>query len=68
MTATVTRTYRLNARTVDALDAAVARLGLQQSTLVDALLAHALAVEAAGELVIARRPVKWELESIRTEG
>ena len=68
MTATVTRTYRLNARTVDALDAAVARLGLQQSTLVDALVAHALAVEAAGKLVIARRPVKWELESIRTEG
>ena len=67
MTATITRTYRLNARTVDALDAAVARLGLQQSILVDALLAHALTAEAAGKLVIARRPVKWELESIRTE-
>ena len=67
MTATITRTYRLRPSTVDALDAAVARLGLQQSILIDALLAHALAAEAAGKLVSARRPVKWELESIRTE-
>ena len=43
------------------LDAAVVRLGIPQSTLVDALLEHGLAAEAAGQLVIARRPVKWEL-------
>ncbi len=67
MTAIITRTYRLNARTVDALDAAVARLGLQQSTLVDALLDFSLTAEAAGKLCIARRPVKWELERVYTE-
>ena len=67
MTATITRTYRLRPSTVDALDAAVARLGLQQSTLIDALLEHALKAEAVGQLVIARRPVKWELERVYTE-
>ena len=67
MTTTITRTYRLRPSTVDALDAAVARLGLQQSILIDALLAHALTAEATGQLVIARRPVKWELESVYTE-
>ncbi len=67
MITTITRTYRLNARTVDALDATVARLGIPQSALVDALLDFSLTAEAAGKLVIARRPVKWELERVYTE-
>lgn len=61
---TVTRTYRLRPGTVAMLDEAVERLGIPQSHLLDALLEHALAAEAAGELVITRRPVKWELEKV----
>ena len=64
MTATVTRTYRLRAGTLAMLDEAAARLGIPQSNLVDALLEHALDAEAAGQLCIARRPVKWELERV----
>ena len=64
---TITRTYRLRGTTVDALDAAVARLGSPQSALVDALLDFSLTAEAAGKLCIARRPVKWELERVYTE-
>jgi hypothetical protein len=66
MTATVTRTYRLRADTLTMLDEAAARLGIQQSTLVDALLDFSLNAEAAGKLCIARRPVKWELERVYT--
>jgi hypothetical protein len=61
---TVTRSYRLRPGTVAMLDEAVERLGIPQSHLLDALLEHALAAEAAGELVIVRRPVAWELEKI----
>lgn len=62
--ATVTRTYRLRPGTVDMLDEAVERLGILPSHLLDALLEHALAAEAAGELVVTRRPARWELEKV----
>ena len=66
MTAIVTRTYRLRPSTLASLDAASARLGIPQSTLVDALLDFSLTAEAAGKLCISRRPVKWELERVYT--
>lgn len=62
--AVICRSYRIRRGTLDMLDEAVERLGIPQSHLVDALLEHALNAEAAGELVVARRPVKWELEKV----
>ena len=61
---TISRTWRVRPGTADMLDAAVARLGIPHSTLVDALLEMALAEEAAGDLVVARRPIQWGLEGI----
>ena len=62
--AVVTRTYRLRPGTVAMLNEAVERLGIPPSNLLDALLEHALAAEAAGELVVMRRPARWELEKV----
>ncbi len=60
------RTYRLRPSVLAQLDAASARLAIPQSLLVDALLAHVLEEEAAGRLVIARKPTAWAIESIYT--
>jgi len=49
---------------VSALDAAVERLGIPQSHLVDALLDFALAAEVEGRLVITRRPTAFEVERV----
>ena len=62
--APVTRTWRLRAGTVSALDAAVERLKIPQSHLVDALLDFALSAELEGRLVITRRPTAFEVERV----
>ena len=58
------RTWRIRTGTLAMLDEAVERLGIPHSTLVDALLEQILAEEAAGELLVARKPIQWGLEGI----
>ena len=58
------RTYRLTPGTIRRLDDLAAAVNIYQSTLVDALLSHALDDIDAGRLAIQVRPVKYELDRI----
>jgi hypothetical protein len=63
-----TRTYRLQAATVQRIDALSAALNIYQSTLIDALLTDALDAIDAGRLKICTRPVKFELDRLERSG
>lgn len=62
--ATSQRTYRITPATVEAVDTLAARLELNQSAVVDALLARALAEVRAGRWTIRRRTAVWEVAAI----
>lgn len=58
------RTYRLELRTIERLDALAERTGVPQSRLVDLLLCHAFDQLDTGRLSLRTRPVLWELDSV----
>lgn len=61
---TLARTYRLRAETVQRIDAVTRELELNQSSLVDELLALALDDLVAGRLILRRRVVRWEIDTL----